>query len=275
MDTPRNKPFDPSIQVSPNNPCPFLRGLVGEGFVDGGTVPLRTLSQTIANASGEAGLKKTSARVQVRGVALIANGACHILQSIFWGAQLNGLRGGPLDKLGAGSRILGVDGRVNEDEIARLASFGRTYTDPDGGTETGLNAEQIQTFMNDNLKRAGNQSRWYYPILMKFEWPVLLKIMGKGQGDDRYLSVAEVRTLFNERKFPDRITQRVVAQPVTPKESTEKCYGVAKAGQNDCGTAKHACAAQGAKVDNDPNEWKYVAKGTCEKMGGKMTMPKS
>ena len=66
----------------------------------------------------------------------------------------------------------------------------------------------------------------------------------------------------------------VAAQPVAPKEGTEKCFGVAKGGQNDCGTAKHACAAQGAKVDNDPNEWKYVAKGTCEKMGGKTTAPK-
>ena len=66
----------------------------------------------------------------------------------------------------------------------------------------------------------------------------------------------------------------IAAQPVAPKEGAEKCYGVAKAGQNDCGTAKHACAAQGVKVDNDPNEWKYVAKGTCEKMGGKMAAPK-
>ena len=66
----------------------------------------------------------------------------------------------------------------------------------------------------------------------------------------------------------------VAAQPVVQKEGTEKCYGVAKAGQNDCGTAKHACAAQGAKKDNDPTEWKYVAKGTCEKMGGKMMAPK-
>ena len=57
--------------------------------------------------------------------------------------------------------------------------------------------------------------------------------------------------------------------------SQDKCYGVAKAGQNDCGTAKHACAAQGAKTDNDPTEWKYVAKGTCEKMGGKMQAPKA
>ena len=66
----------------------------------------------------------------------------------------------------------------------------------------------------------------------------------------------------------------VAAQPVMQKEGTEKCYGVAKSGQNDCGTAKHACAAQGAKVDGDANEWKYVAKGTCEKMGGKMAAPK-
>ena len=50
----------------------------------------------------------------------------------------------------------------------------------------------------------------------------------------------------------------------------EKCYGVAKAGQNDCGTAKHTCAGL-ARKDNQPDEWKYVAKGTCEKLGGKKT----
>lgn len=54
----------------------------------------------------------------------------------------------------------------------------------------------------------------------------------------------------------------------------EKCYGVAKAGQNDCGSANgsHGCAGQ-AKTDNDGNEWKFVAKGTCEKAGGKTTPP--
>jgi len=65
----------------------------------------------------------------------------------------------------------------------------------------------------------------------------------------------------------------VAAQPVPQKAGTEKCYGVAKAGKNDCGTAKHACAGM-AKTDNDPAEWKYVAKGTCAKMGGKMMAPK-
>ncbi len=60
------------------------------------------------------------------------------------------------------------------------------------------------------------------------------------------------------------------AQPVPQPKDSEKCYGIAKAGKNDCGTAKHACAGLGAKTDNDPNEWKYVAKGTCDKVGGKM-----
>jgi uncharacterized membrane protein len=49
----------------------------------------------------------------------------------------------------------------------------------------------------------------------------------------------------------------------------EKCYGIAKAGQNDCAnlTGTHSCAGQ-AKADNDANEWKYVAKGTCKTMKG-------
>ena len=64
-----------------------------------------------------------------------------------------------------------------------------------------------------------------------------------------------------------------LAGPVTPKAGQEKCYGVAKAGQNDCGTAKHACAGEGARTDNDPFEWKYVAKGTCESIGGRTQAP--
>ncbi len=62
------------------------------------------------------------------------------------------------------------------------------------------------------------------------------------------------------------------AGPVTPAAGQEKCYGVAKAGANDCASATgtHACAGLGSKKDNDPNEFKYVAGGTCEKMGGSM-----
>jgi len=49
------------------------------------------------------------------------------------------------------------------------------------------------------------------------------------------------------------------------KEGFEKCYGISKAGKNDCGTATHACGGQ-AKKDGDPKEWIYVPEGTCEKL---------
>jgi uncharacterized membrane protein len=48
-----------------------------------------------------------------------------------------------------------------------------------------------------------------------------------------------------------------------------KCYGIAKAGKNDCATASHGCAGA-AKVDNDPVEWKYAPQAECEKAGGKL-----
>lgn len=50
----------------------------------------------------------------------------------------------------------------------------------------------------------------------------------------------------------------------------EKCAGVAKAGKNDCGTAKSSCAGTSSR-DNDPDAWIYVPQGTCEKIvGGKV-----
>ena len=57
----------------------------------------------------------------------------------------------------------------------------------------------------------------------------------------------------------------------TPKE---KCYGVSKAGQNECAAGKNTCAGT-SKKDNDPTAWKLVAKGTCDKMGGKLSAPKA
>ena len=51
------------------------------------------------------------------------------------------------------------------------------------------------------------------------------------------------------------------------KDDTEKCAGVVKAGKNDCGTSKSACAGT-SKVDNDPEAWILVPKGTCERIAG-------
>jgi len=63
-----------------------------------------------------------------------------------------------------------------------------------------------------------------------------------------------------------------IASAADKPAEKEKCYGIAKAGQNDCATGAHACSGQ-AKSDNMATEWKYVAKGTCEKAGGKTTAP--
>lgn len=53
----------------------------------------------------------------------------------------------------------------------------------------------------------------------------------------------------------------------------EKCFGIAKAGENDCHTSTHSCAGQ-SKAEKSPDEWKFVAKGTCEKLGGKIKAEK-
>ncbi len=53
------------------------------------------------------------------------------------------------------------------------------------------------------------------------------------------------------------------------KPSKEKCYGIAKAGQNDCAnlSGTHTCAGQ-AKAEKGVDEWAYVMTGSCKKMGG-------
>ena len=52
--------------------------------------------------------------------------------------------------------------------------------------------------------------------------------------------------------------------------NSEKCYGVAKAGKNDCQTATSSCAGT-SKKDASADAWLSVPKGTCEKIvGGKL-----
>jgi uncharacterized membrane protein len=54
----------------------------------------------------------------------------------------------------------------------------------------------------------------------------------------------------------------------------EKCYGVSKAGKNDCQTASSSCAGT-AKKDNQGDAWIYVPAGTCEKIAGGSLTPKA
>ena len=52
-----------------------------------------------------------------------------------------------------------------------------------------------------------------------------------------------------------------------PTFEAEKCYGVAKAGKNDCQTANSSCAGT-SKRDGQGDAWLYVPDGTCDRIVG-------
>jgi uncharacterized membrane protein len=64
-----------------------------------------------------------------------------------------------------------------------------------------------------------------------------------------------------------------VAAPASAADS-EKCYGVAAAGQNDCATATSSCAGTSA-VDNQGDAFVAVPAGLCEKLSGGSLEPKA
>ena len=55
----------------------------------------------------------------------------------------------------------------------------------------------------------------------------------------------------------------ISAEPVHAS-SKEKCYGVSKAGENDCAATGNSTCAGTSKMDYDAAAWKLVPKGTCE-----------
>ena len=63
----------------------------------------------------------------------------------------------------------------------------------------------------------------------------------------------------------------ITATAAHAADDVEKCFGVAKAGQNACNSNKsmHSCAGR-SKVDSDPNDFLPLPKGSCLKIGGKL-----
>lgn len=65
------------------------------------------------------------------------------------------------------------------------------------------------------------------------------------------------------------------AQAAEDAGAKEKCYGVAKAGKNDCASSgNNSCAGHSAK-DADPGAWLLVPAGLCEKLTGGSLEPKA
>ena len=56
--------------------------------------------------------------------------------------------------------------------------------------------------------------------------------------------------------------------------SSEKCYGIAKAGKNDCKAGPGTSCAGSSTKDGQGSSWMFVAAGTCEKIVGGSLTPK-
>lgn len=57
-------------------------------------------------------------------------------------------------------------------------------------------------------------------------------------------------------------------------QKNEKCFGIVKAGQNDCQTANSSCAGT-AKTDGQGDAWVYTPKGLCERIVNGSLEPRS
>lgn len=197
--------------VSSGNPCPVLRALVANGLANDQFEPVGRLAATISQMAAASDGGKQLSKSLVALIAVTANGLgpSAVLRNTRQGVHLAGLRGGPLDKQGAGSRVLDQQGQVDEAQLERLAGFGSDKRMSDGGTEPGLDAEEIGQFLKANWERAKGRRRVIDRGLMRGEWPVLLEVLGKTGPDGRYLAVADIRRLVVEQALPERLTSRL------------------------------------------------------------------
>ncbi len=201
------------VEVSPNNPCPFLRALVSQGLLPDDVAPLSTVSGTIVKVARAGDGAPALPAAVIRAIALVANGVgpLQLARNGLGGLRLDGLRGGPLDKKGVGSGILDAQGIVVDAELARLETFASRKLDAEGKAEAGLDLAELTRMMDANFERAAGRRRKIDRRLMDGEWPVLLKVMGKDGRDGRYLSVKELKQLFRERTLPARMLGRLAA----------------------------------------------------------------
>ena len=197
--------------VSPNNPCPFLRALVAQGLLDNRVATVGHATEVIervaATGEGNPGLPSLAVRL----IALLSNGLNPgtVLATGLHGVKLTKLRNGPFDKKGAGSRILDAKAQVNPSELERLKEFASLKASGNGTKEMGLDALELERMMDANYQRAGDRARLVDRLLMEGEWPTLLEVMGKDGQDGRYLSLREIKSLFTKRRLPSRMTRHL------------------------------------------------------------------
>jgi uncharacterized membrane protein len=86
------------------------------------------------------------------------------------------------------------------------------------------------------------------------------------------MSTASVSSLIGVLALSATLSAPAQAGPVAQPSGSEKCYGIAKAGKNDCAAGVHSCAGQGTK-NSDKASFVYLPAGACEKIAGASTAP--
>jgi uncharacterized membrane protein len=88
--------------------------------------------------------------------------------------------------------------------------------------------------------------------------------------DKRYIVASALAAAFAAPTLMS--AQKPVAEP---SFKAEKCYGIAKAGKNDCASTGNNSCGGSSKLDSDPRAWIYVPAGYCERIVGGSLKPKA
>jgi uncharacterized membrane protein len=120
-----------------------------------------------------------------------------------------------------------------------------------------------------------------WPICEARAWPPPLPEMGE-RGMHEPLIRWKEDDLMKTRLFLASAIAAAIAVPAVtgaqpapaPKFEAEKCYGIAKAGKNDCQTANSSCAGT-SKRDAQKDAWVYVPKGTCDRLVNGSMQPRA
>lgn len=81
------------------------------------------------------------------------------------------------------------------------------------------------------------------------------------------LKTATLSALLGAAALGIATTAAVGAEKAMDKPAMEKCYGVNKAGKNDCASGDHSCAGQATKA-MDKTAFVELPAGVCAKLAG-------
>jgi uncharacterized membrane protein len=88
------------------------------------------------------------------------------------------------------------------------------------------------------------------------------------------ISMLAASALVAALAVPVVVSAQTPTPAPVPQFKSEKCYGIAKAGKNDCQTTSSSCAGT-SRRDGQADAWLYVPAGACERIVGGSLSPKA